>query len=41
MDPGGGAKEKDGGLYAELLELSRSRRSWRDEEPGAHPPHRF
>ena len=34
VDLGGGAKEKDGGLYAELLELSRSHSPRREaEEP--------
>ena len=33
VDLGGGAKEKDGGLYAELLELSRSHGPEEAEEP--------
>ena len=33
VDLGGGAKEKDGGLYAELLELSRSHSPEEAEEP--------
>ena len=33
VDLGGGAKEKDGGLYAELLELSRSPSPEEAEEP--------
>lgn len=38
VDLGGGAKEKDGGLYAELLELSRSHGPEEAEEPTSHPP---
>ena len=33
VDLGGGAKEKDGGLYAELLELSRSHSPEEADEP--------
>ena len=37
VDLGGGAKEKDGGLYAELLELSRSHSPEEAEEPPSPP----